>query len=241
MRTVAVIPLRGLADGKSRLAHFLPDRVRRALIGALLERVVHATQATAGITTTLVISPDPAIVRWAETLHATPVLQTNTGLNAALWQATNWAREGGYDTLLALHGDLPLITPRSLRALLATLSDIPGGPEGDASTAVVVGDRHRRGTTGLLLRPLGALPFLFGEESFGRHLACGAARSVRTIPYDATALAFDLDTPRDLATLATRHPRAFLRLCRAVQCWLPQVPHTQPLPAIAQPIGEKRP
>ena len=228
MRTVAVIPLRGLTDGKSRLSAILPDRVRRALIGALLERVVRAVQASGCIATTVVISPDPDILHLAGTLQVVPLQQTNTGLNAALWQATNWARDQRYDALFAIHADLPLITAQSIR-------DITQRATADV---VVISDRHAHGTNALFMRPVGATTFHFGEQSFTRHLAASEARGLRTVPYQTAALSFDLDLPADVAMLAVFHPLAFFDLCCSVRRWLPRVPRAQPTAPIAHPVGE---
>lgn len=266
MRTLAVIPLRGLADGKSRLSSLLPDRARRALIAALLERVARAVQASGNITTIVVVSPDPAVLRLAESLRLIGLAQTNTGLNAALWQATNWARDQHFDALLALHADLPLITAQSVRELMAGLTPLPPSPpkvgEGEFAppeaagiplssfageglgvgpTVLVVRDRYAHGTNALLMQPVGATTFHFGEQSFARHLAASEARGLRTVPYYAPALAFDLDTPADLAALAVGHPVAFVGLCWAVRRWLPRVASAQSGAAIAHPIGEVRP
>ena len=228
MRTVAVIPLRGLTDGKSRLSAILPDRVRRAMIGALLERVVHAVQDAGSIATTVVISPDPDILQMAGRLSLVALAQTNTGLNGALWQTTSWARDQHYDALLAIHADLPLITAQSIRAIT----------ERPTADVVVVSDRHAHGTNALLMCPVGATTFHFGEHSFTRHLAASEARGLRTVSYQASTLSFDLDTPSDLALLAAFHPLAFLDLCVGVGRWLPRVPRAHPTAPIAHPVGE---
>ncbi|MBA3824852.1 MAG: 2-phospho-L-lactate guanylyltransferase [Ktedonobacterales bacterium] len=232
MRTVAVIPLRGLADCKQLLSKFLPDRVRRALILALAGHVADAVCDSGAVAATVIVSPETEILRWAEARGLTALRQTNTGLNAGLWQATNWARERHFDALLALHADLPLLTPDHISALVRMLGASP--------TAVVAGDRHAHGTTGLALQPLGAIPFHFGDQSYTRHLIAGEAHHLRTIPYQSREVGFDLDTPRDLRDLLLWHPVGFARLTRAVVAWLPQLPETAPLaaPTATYPAGE---
>jgi 2-phospho-L-lactate/phosphoenolpyruvate guanylyltransferase len=221
MSIVAALPLRGLADGKSRLRRFMPDRWRRALILALLERVARATVMSDAITTTVVISPDPAILTWVARLQLglIPLRQTGTGLNAGLTQAAQWAKQhAGASALLALHADLPLLTSQSIDdmvAVLATAGDRPG--------IVVAGDRHRHGTNALLLRPTDAIPFRFGERSFGRHQAAGDRQGLAVIPYHDRSLGFDLDTPADLAALIHAAPMASLALLRETARRLPMV------------------
>ncbi len=221
MAIVAALPLRGLADGKSRLRGLLPDDFRRALILALLERVARATVASNVIAATVVVSPDPAILMWAEQLQLglIPLRQTNIGLNAGLAQAARWAKQrAGASALLALHADLPLITTQSVRDLVAALP-----AAGDVPVVVVAGDRHRHGTNALLLRPPDAIPFRFGERSYGRHQAAGDRRGLAVIPYHDRSLAFDLDTPDDLAALVRAAPLGSLALARKALRLLPIV------------------
>ena len=243
MRTVAVIPLRGLADGKQRLSGFLPDPVRRALILALAGHVADAVRDSGAVAATVIVSPETAILRWAKERGLIALRQTNTGLNAGLWSATNWARERHFDALLALHADLPLLTPDHVCALVRMLgsptasmdgADSPGG------TVVVAGDRHAHGTTGLAMQPLGVLPFHFGEQSYTRHLIAGETHHLRTIPYQSREVGFDLDTPRDLRDLLVWHPIGFARLARGVLAWLPHLPEMMPVaaPTATYPAGE---
>lgn len=215
MNLVAVIPLRGLANGKSRLRGALPDRVRRALIMAMLERVTQAVVATGLFAQTVIVSPDPIILRWAESQHLVALRQESTGLNAALWQTATWAQPLEFAGIFAIHGDLPMITAAQIQASVAALPPAPG--------LLVVGDRHEFGTTALAMRPVGIAPFRFGEQSYVRHLTAAEARGVQVTAYQSSALAFDLDTPADLRDLALRHPVAFVGLWRAVLRWLPRV------------------
>ncbi len=234
MRTLAAIPLRGLADGKSRLRDLLPDRVRRALILALLERTARAVLDAGVVDLALAVSPDPELLRQAQQFGLLPLPQASDGLNAALGEATTWAREQHYDALLALHADLPLITAQDVRALVAQLA-VPPAATTHAGDLIIVGDRHNLGTTALLMSPVGVAPFHFGDQSLTRHLVAGEAHGLRTVAHAAHALAFDLDTPADIAALAAWHPLAFAALCRDIGRWLPQVPQVAPTPPTATP------
>lgn len=215
MNLVAVIPLRGLANGKSRLRGALPDRVRRALIMALLERVALSVVGSGLFAQTVIVSPDPIILRWADSQQLVALRQERTGLNDALWQTAAWAKQRDFDGIFAIHGDLPLISAAQVQASLAALPLAPG--------LLVVGDRHDYGTTALAMRPVGIAPFRFGEQSYVRHLTAAEARGVHVTAHQSSALAFDIDTPADLRDLALRHPVAFVGLWRAVLRWLPRV------------------
>ena len=217
MSIVAALPIRGLADGKSRLRHLLPDHWRHAVILALLERVARAVLASGAVDRLVVISPDAVVLAWVERLGLGIITlrQTNTGLNAGLWAATNWARAHDATMFLALNADLPSVTPESIRALVTSASTSPA--------VVVASDRHRRGTNALLVQPPGAASFRFGEQSFARHMDEGAARGLTTIALHDPALAFDLDTPADLLALLCRSPLAFAALWRDAARLMPTV------------------
>ena len=58
-------------------------------------------------------------------------------------------------------------------------------------------DKTGRGTNALALRPPDALRFSFGIDSFAKHRA--AAGALPFVVVDRPGLAFDLDTPEDLA------------------------------------------
>ena len=60
-------------------------------------------------------------------------------------------------------------------------------------------DRLGTGTNGLAVRPLGIIGFQFGSGSFAAHLAEAEAAGVQPAVVRRPGLAFDLDTPEDLA------------------------------------------
>lgn len=229
MSLVAVLPLRDLATGKSRLRGVLPDPWRRAVILALAERTALAIRE-AGVAAIALISPDPALLAFAATLPGvTPVPQPTSGLNRALWEATVWERARGAAALLVLHGDLPAITPAAISSLAAHST---GGPTdlGEAEPsprrpyAIIVGDRREIGTNALLVAPPGALPYRFGDASFVRHQAEGAQHGIPVVIHAAPELAFDLDTPADLRDLIQDWPGAARALCQAARRFDPTFP-----------------
>ena len=67
------------------------------------------------------------------------------------------------------------------------------------SGVAIAPDRAGHGTNGLALRPLDAIAFRFGVESHAAHLAEAEAAGVPLVEVHRPGLAFDLDTPADLA------------------------------------------
>ena len=60
-------------------------------------------------------------------------------------------------------------------------------------------DRAGTGTNGLALRPPDAIPMRFGVGSLAAHVAEAEAAAVPIAEVHRPGLAFDLDTPADLA------------------------------------------
>jgi len=185
-----VVPVKDLRGTKSRLAPVLDPAARAGLTLYMMGRVVSRV-LEAGVDAVAVVSPDPIVLDEARKRGATPLVQESRGLNPALEEGRTWATKNGASALLVLPADLPLIEAEDVRAVLAEAAD--GAP------VIISPDGARSGTNALLLRPPGALPFLFGLDSFEAHLRAARARDAETRVCENQHLSFDLDTAGDLA------------------------------------------
>ncbi|MCA3747777.1 MAG: 2-phospho-L-lactate guanylyltransferase [Rubrobacter sp.] len=192
MSVFAVVPVKELRGAKSRLGPVLDPVGRAGLTLHMLRRVAPALRG-AGVRRVLVVSPDPAVLEEARLLGAEGLRQEGSGLNPALEEGRRRALAEGAGALLVLPADLPLIEPADVAALLEVAGEEP--------CAVISPDAARSGTNALLLRPPGALPFSFGPGSFGVHLQAALRRGVRVRVCERPNVAFDLDSPEDLARL----------------------------------------
>ena len=184
-----IVPHRGLAVAKTRLAQVLDDADREALALRLLERVLRV--AHDACSDVVVITPSSALDRVVAEAGATLVVQRGMGLNAGLDQARDAARSDGIGRLAILHGDLPNLTAADIEALLRPIEDEAG--------VAIAPDRAGAGTNGLALRPIDAIPFRFGPGSFAAHLDEAQRAGLPLATVERPGLAFDLDTPADLA------------------------------------------
>jgi 2-phospho-L-lactate guanylyltransferase len=139
----------------------------------------------------VVITPAEALEPIVAGAGARLIVQRGMGLNRGLDQAREEAVADGIETLVVLHGDLPNLTAADVIALI---SAVPA-PSGVA----IAPDRAGRGTNGLALRPPRAIPFLFGAGSFAAHRSAAEAAGLPVAIVERPGLAFDLDTPEDLA------------------------------------------
>jgi 2-phospho-L-lactate guanylyltransferase len=183
-----IIPVKGPASGKTRLAGLLDGASRARLVGAMLDRVVAASRRARAIDEICVLGP--AVFHSTErlTMLADPGGGLNAALTSALAQCDDVAR------LVILHADLPRLTAEDVERLAAAPAD----------TIAIAPDRHGTGTNALSL-PLPAavrFAFAFGIGSFAVHSKeiqwLGLKRAVITSP----GLARDIDVPDDLPDAA---------------------------------------
>jgi 2-phospho-L-lactate guanylyltransferase len=184
-----LIPCKGFARGKSRLAPAMSAEERAALCRGFLERTLDVAAELAG--RIAVVTDDPEVRAMASAAGAVLVDDPGRGLNAALRRANVAlaAASRGSD-LLVLPTDLPLADTATLRRLL-----------GRPAQMTIAPDLQGHGTN--LLR-LGALarrefPFAYGLGSFGRHVDIAAERGLTLSVFRDERTGFDVDEPLDLA------------------------------------------
>jgi len=192
-RIVAVVPIRSLRHGKTRLAPVLGNEARGALLRGIADRVVAAAVESGLIETVLVVSPDAETLAWAAGLGpavvTVPQLEHRLGLNGAIDAGRAWAVDRGASTVISLFADLPLIVADDIRGLMVRTEPVVLGP-----------DRRGEGTNALLLRLVGRgseFTFAFGEGSLAKHLEEARRLGLNAAVHDAPGIAFDLDTPDD--------------------------------------------
>lgn len=189
-RTRIIVPHRGLEVAKTRLAGVLDGAEREALARRLLERVLSvAQQACRDV---VVITPAEALRHLVSAAGARLVLQHGMGLNQGLDEARTDAIADGVELLVVLHGDLPNLHVDDVHALRDAVADLRQG-------VAIAPDRRSSGTNGLALLPPSAIPFRFGIGSFAAHTQEARRAGIEPIVVERNGLAFDLDTPEDLA------------------------------------------
>jgi len=187
------VPHRGLEAAKTRLAPVLDAAEREALARTLLARVLGVVRQAGD--DVVVISPSEALRPIVQAAGARLSVQRGMGLNAGLEQARAEAVADGIGVLVVLHGDLPNLSPGDVRALREALPADGGGTRGVA----IAPDRAGIGTNGLAQSPADAIAFRFGMGSFARHREAAAEAGLPLAVVERPGLAFDLDTPADLA------------------------------------------
>jgi 2-phospho-L-lactate guanylyltransferase len=187
----AIIPVKPLRRGKSRLAGALSEDERTELNRTLLEHTLKTLSGLKELEEVLVISRDPQALTIARNHGARTVRENGQPeLNTALKRATVIAQVYATRGVLVLPADLPLITREDVQTLIQHADDPP--------VVVIAPDRHGKGTNALLMSPSGLIEYDFGEDSFQRHCDRVRASGARLEIVDLPSLGLDLDIPEDL-------------------------------------------
>ncbi|HEX2979240.1 MAG TPA: 2-phospho-L-lactate guanylyltransferase [Anaerolineaceae bacterium] len=195
----AIVPVKPLRRGKSRLAGVLSEDERTLLNFSMLGHILKTINDVPEIDQKLVVSRDPAALALAREYGARTVQEDgNPHLNTALRRATAVAQAYNTQGVLILPADLPLLQPEDLQELIS---------HAQRSPAVVISpDRRNEGTNALIVNPPGMIEYMFGTDSFTRH--CEQARRLNIPLYvcNNANIALDLDLPDDLELV--RHIQA---------------------------------
>ena len=196
----AIVPVKPLVLGKSRLAEVLTPGEREDLNRRLLVHTLETLSAVSEIENVLVVSRDQAVLALARDHGARTVRESGAPqLNVALARATLVAQNSATRGVLIVPADLPLITPEDIRMMLERSTNPP--------VLVVAPDRHRQGTNALLVSPPGLIVgsernYEFGRNSFERHCELAQQLGARLEICELSSLAVDMDLPEDLAFIS---------------------------------------
>lgn len=184
-RVGVVVPIRAFALGKARLADHLGPEERASLARRLAGRVLDA----AGDLPTVVVSSDPAVVRWASA-RGVATLDDPGSLNLAADAGREWCRSRGFARVVVAHADLPWAQ-----------SFTPVLHDATRPIAALVPCHRDDGTPVFSLPADAELRFGYGPGSFRRHAAEALRVGLGLRVVRDPELAFDVDTVDDLARL----------------------------------------
>src|SRR5688500_6908620 len=187
----AIVPVKPLRSGKSRLAGVLTADERAELNRSLLQHTLKTLSNLKEVEHVLVVSRDPQALTVARMHGARTVREDGQPhLNTALKRATVVAQVYATRGVLVLPADLPLISREDVLTLIEHATDPP--------VVVIAPDRHEKGTNALLISPSGLIEYDFGENSFQRHCQRVKEAGARLEVVNLPSLGLDLDLPEDL-------------------------------------------
>lgn len=200
----AIVPVKPLRRGKSRLSKILSEEERNQLNQILFLRTLKVLKQVPEIADILVVSRDSNVLTDARDLHVRTVTENGTPeLNSALRRATLFSRSFSTEGILIVPADLPMLTPEDVSAFLAQRSDPP--------TVIIAPDRRKQGTNLLFTNPADLLTFSFGQDSFQQHVDLSRSVGAKLVVFENERVALDLDVPEDYDMLQSQDALPFIR------------------------------
>jgi 2-phospho-L-lactate/phosphoenolpyruvate guanylyltransferase len=186
-----VIPVKLLAQAKTRLTGLDPERRSRLVLAMAADTVAAALQADS-VATVLVVTDDALVGDLVSGLGAVVLADVpGAGLNEALGYGAGYARQRWPSRgVCAVAGDLPAMRPTELAAALQAAAELG---------VAFVPDADGSGTALYAAAPGSAFRPRFGPASRALHLDGGA---VEIESADLTGLRRDVDTVDDLRAAA---------------------------------------
>jgi len=188
----AFVPLKHPACARRRLLEDLTAKQRHSMYFTLARRIITALRDVPIVRDTVIVTSSAEVEIFAEHLGVRVMHQMrDEGINSACEAAIASSSAVGITNALIVSGDLPMVTSKSITALLQA-ADLqhPG--------VTIVPDRHRVGTNALLCTPADAIRLHFGPNSFGEHLRTAREHGLETRVFESSELALDIDEPEDL-------------------------------------------
>lgn len=177
-----VIPVKAFSQAKNRLAAALDPAERAELARTMATRVV---QAAAPLPVT-VVCDDDVVAEWARSVGAEVGWTPGLDLSAAVTDTIRRLAAEGVERVVVAHGDLPFASDLDLFAWV------------DPDVAILVPDRHERGSN-VVSVPAGAgFEFSYGPDSLERHTAEAERLGLTLRIVRSEKLGWDVDEPADL-------------------------------------------
>jgi 2-phospho-L-lactate guanylyltransferase len=199
----AVVPVKETDKAKERLAGMIAPARRQQLACAMLEDVLAALAATAGLASILVVTIDPAAAliaaRYGARVTAASAQEGHIAAVAGAARALAARRLG----MLTVPADIPLVAAQDICELIRAHR---ASTDAAGRAFTIVPARDQRGSNAVLCSPADAVALRFGEDSFFPHLASAKENAIEPVVLRMPRVALDIDTPEDLAALIATGP-----------------------------------
>jgi 2-phospho-L-lactate guanylyltransferase len=194
MKVAALIPVKGFRNAKQRLSPLLDARDREALAEAMFRDVLRQVLLARRLHATFVVTGNDVVAGIALALGAEVIREAaERGETDAVDFARRHLKGAGWEAVLIIPGDMPLLCARDIDELLSQLPE-----DGTAPFALLVPSHDRMGTNALLLAPPDIIKLRFGYDSFSYHVSQVSAQKLPLRFSENERIALDIDEPKDL-------------------------------------------
>jgi 2-phospho-L-lactate guanylyltransferase len=195
----AIVPVKPLAHGKSRLSGVLNSDERMSLNIRLLKRTLDTISHVPEIEKTVIVTNDPEVVKITQTFSFDVCIEENEcGMNRALDRGIGILKRNQVQSAIILPSDLPFVTVREIQVMIKM---------GCESKAMVIApDRKKQGTNAIFYHCLEKVDFEFGPMSYEKHVNSAKANGVPVCIFESDTFGLDIDLPEDLMIYRSRIP-----------------------------------
>jgi 2-phospho-L-lactate/phosphoenolpyruvate guanylyltransferase len=191
MLTWAIIPIKPLYQGKSRLSGIIDQQQRIKFNKQLLAHTLRVVSSSKQISGVIVVTKDMSIQLLIKKPNVKILVEDcKSDLNKAINLGISKAIEENADSILVIPCDLPLLNREEIRKIIALSSS--------EKELIIVPDRHLSGTNMLFIKPALKNIYCFGENSFEKHKEMGRKLGLDVKVYQSMNLCLDIDVPEDL-------------------------------------------
>jgi 2-phospho-L-lactate guanylyltransferase len=192
----AIVPVKPLRRGKSRLSEILSEDERSRLNHFLFTHTIDVLLQVESVSEILVVSRDSDVLTASREKGVRTVTENGTPeLNNALRRASLFSNVFSNEGVLIVPADLPMLTAGDVTDFIAQRTEPP--------VMVISPDRRRLGTNMLLIDPADLISFSFGIDSFERHCELARQKGAEVVVYENPRISLDLDVPEDYEILCS--------------------------------------
>jgi 2-phospho-L-lactate guanylyltransferase len=189
-----LIPIKDPTRAKTRLAGLLSEDERRRLAWAMFEDLARATATARKPDRIILVSSFAPAIEKARGLGWDVLIEeSQISESASVDWASRVLSERGFNTVMRLPADLPLVRGEDIDELLAIKLESPG--------AVLVPSREGSGTNAIIRTPPTLFPSRFGPNSLALHQQEAANVGVDCVIVNNANIGLDIDEPADVALL----------------------------------------
>lgn len=192
--TRLLIPIKNLEESKTSFSEKFSTEQRKRLTLSMLEDLLNVAEKVNEVKTA-VVTPDNQVKEFVEKRETDVIEEPDIGLIRALDLAIGDSIDSGYNSVLIIPGDVPLIKAKNIKEIL----NFP--KQNDHK--VVITPSKENGTNALFLQPPDVIELKFGGESFPEHVKEARSRDIMPSIYRSENLERDIDKPADLIKVET--------------------------------------